>query len=107
VTGSQKNTTGRLALADDMTGSWSAQNAILADEELLDAVCSTDLGDQLYNFWVPVSSITTNDKETVLDTLWNGEENASHEGLAVVFLLENDDLLAKSGTEAVLAELSS
>lgn len=63
VAGSQENTTSCLPLADDMAGSGCGQNAILADEQLLDTVGSTDLCDQLDNLGVPVTTITTNHQE--------------------------------------------
>lgn len=63
VTGSQKNTTSRLPLADDMTGSWCGQNTVLTDEELLDAVSGTNLGDQLNDLGVPETTVTTNDEK--------------------------------------------
>jgi hypothetical protein len=43
VTGGEQDTTGGLPDPDDMTGSWCAEDTILADQELLDAVGSTDL----------------------------------------------------------------
>ena len=46
-----------------MRGGGGRKNAILSDEELLDAVSGTDLGNQLNDFGVPVASITSNDKE--------------------------------------------
>jgi hypothetical protein len=36
----------------------------LADEELLDAVCGTNLGDQLNDLGIPVAAITANDEES-------------------------------------------
>lgn len=63
VTGSQENTTSSLSLADDMASSWCGQNTVLADEELLDAVSGTNLGDQLNDFGVPETTVTTNDEE--------------------------------------------
>jgi hypothetical protein len=62
VTGSQKNPTSRLPDANDMTGGWRTENTVLSDDELLDTICRTDLCNQLNHFWVPISSITTNDK---------------------------------------------
>jgi hypothetical protein len=67
VAGSQEDATGGLALADDVAGRWRRQDAILADEELLDAICRTDLGDQLDNLWVPEPSIAANDEEGILE----------------------------------------
>lgn len=63
MAGSQKNTTSGLAKADDMAGSRGRQDTILADEELLDTVGGTDLGNQLDNLRVPVAAITTDDEE--------------------------------------------
>lgn len=63
VAGSQEDTSGSLAKANDMTGSGSGENAVLADDELLDAVGGTNLGNQLDHLRVPVSAIATNDEE--------------------------------------------
>lgn len=63
VTGSQENTTSSLPLADDMAGSRCGQDAVLADEQLLDAVRGTNLGDQLNDLGVVETTITTNDEE--------------------------------------------
>lgn len=63
MAGSQEDTSGSLAKANDMTGSRSGENAVLADDELLDAVGGTNLGNQLDNLGVPVSAIATNDEE--------------------------------------------
>lgn len=63
MTGGQQDTTGSFAYPDDVAGSWGTENAILADQELLDAVCCTDLGDQLRDLWVPVTAVTTDDEE--------------------------------------------
>ena len=48
-----------------MAGSGSREDTILADKELLDAVCGTNLGNQLNNLRVVVTAITTNNKERV------------------------------------------
>jgi hypothetical protein len=71
VAGSQKDTTSGLALPDDMASCWSTQDTMLADQKLLYAIGSSNLGYQLDNLRVPVSSITTNDQEASLDTFWN------------------------------------
>lgn len=65
MTGSQENATSRLPLADDMAGGGCGQNAVLADEELLDAVCGTNLGNNLDDLRVPETAVTANDKERV------------------------------------------
>ena len=59
----EQDTSSGLSQADDMACSWSRQDTILADQKLLDPVCSTNLGNELDNFGVPVTAITTNDKE--------------------------------------------
>jgi hypothetical protein len=65
VAGGEQDTTRGLSESDDMAGCGSRQNAILSDQELLDAIGSADFGNQLDNFWIPKSSITTDDKERV------------------------------------------
>lgn len=63
VAGSQENTTGSFPLADDMAGGGCGQDTILADEELLDAICRTNFGNQLDDLGVPKTAIATNDEE--------------------------------------------
>jgi len=99
VTGSQQDTTRGLPLADHVAGGGRAQDSILTDDQLLHAVRSADPGDQLNDLGVVEAAITTNDQESALCTLGDGEEDASDEGLGVVGLLEDGDLLAKTGTE--------
>lgn len=119
VAGSQKDTASGFSLADDMAGSGCGQNAVLADKKLLDAVGSTDLGNQLDHLGVPETTITTNDEESTwkvsesatmatsdtacvcvlvltLSSLRNGQQNAGDERFTVVRLLEDSDLLAKT-----------
>ncbi len=86
-----------------MTGSRGAQNTTLTDQELLDTICSTNFCNQLDNLGVPVSSITTNDQEAVLDTFWDGEKDRCDESFRVVRLLENNDLLSQAGAIELLA----
>lgn len=104
VTGSQQNTTGSLANADQVARSGGGENAILAHQELLDTVGGTDLGDLGDDLRVVVTAITANDEEGILDTLGDGEEDAGNEGLGVVVLLEDLDLLAKTRARGVLEE---
>lgn len=68
VAGSQQDTTSGFPLADDMAGSGRGQNTVLADEELLDAVRSTNLGNQLDHLGVPETTVATNDEERA----WKG-----------------------------------
>ena len=74
----------------------------MADDELLDAICSSDLSNQLDNLWVLVTSVTSDDNGGVLNTLWNGQQNAGNERLGIVSLLETDDLLAKTRSSWLL-----
>lgn len=109
-----------------MAGSGCGQDAILADQKLLDTVGSTNLGDQLNDFGVPETTITTNDEESAwrnnkvsgygckrrqlahacrsrltLSSLGNGQQNAGYKSFTVVRLLEDSDLLAETGTDAL------
>lgn len=96
MTGRQQNTTGSLSHTDQVAGGGGTENAILADQELLDAVGSTDLGNLLDNLGVVIATITTDDKESSLSTLRDGEQDAGDESFGVVGLLEDLDLLAKT-----------
>ena len=69
---------------------------MLSNQELLDAIRSTDLRNQLHDLWVPVSAVTANHQKATFDTFRNREEDASDERLAVVRLLENDDLFPQT-----------
>ena len=79
-----------------MAGSRCAENAILPDYQLLYAICCTNLRNQLDEVRVVESSISCDDEEAALDTLWNREENACDEGLAVVGLLKDASLLPQA-----------
>ena len=79
VTGGQEDTTSSFSDADNVTGSGSAENAILTDDQLLDAICSTNLCNQLADLRVPKSSITTNDKERAIYTFGYGQEDGGDE----------------------------
>ena len=54
------------------------------------------------NLWVPVSAITTNDQERAINAFWDGKEDRSDEVLGVVVLLEDFDLLTKTGAVAAV-----
>lgn len=69
----------------------------MSNEQLLYTVCCANLRDQLRHFRVPISSIPANNQERALDALRDGEQDAGDESLAVVFLLEDFDLLTKTG----------
>ena len=81
-----------------MAGSRSTEDTVLTDQQLLDAVCGTDLGDLLGDLGVPETTVTTNDEESTLGALRNRLEDAGDERLGVVLLLEDLDLLTKTRT---------
>ena len=83
------------ALADDMAGGWRAEDAILTDKELLDPVRCSNLCDLLHDFRIVESAVSSNDQECACCTFGNGQENGSNEGFAVMWLLEDCDLLAE------------
>lgn len=62
VTGGQQDTTSRLPLSYEMTGSRGAQDTVLTNEDLLDAVGGTDLGNLLDSLGIVVTAITTDDE---------------------------------------------
>jgi hypothetical protein len=64
VAGSQQDASCSLPLPDDMTRGRCAEDTVLSDQELLDAICWGDLCNLLDNLWVVVSSITTDDEES-------------------------------------------
>lgn len=101
MTGGQKDTSSSLPYPDDMTGSGSAENAILANQELLDSVCSTNLGDELCDLGIPVATVTTDNEESSLDAFRDGLKNAGNECLGVVLLLEDLDFLTETRTAGV------
>jgi hypothetical protein len=70
-----------------VAGGRGGHYAVLADQELLDAVCGTDLCNDLGDLGVVVAAITFGD----------GVEDGGNEVLGVVGLLEDLDLLAKTG----------
>jgi hypothetical protein len=71
VAGSQQDATGGFAFADDMAGGGRREDAILTDQQLLDAVGRANLGNQLNDLGVPESAITTNDeKGSFLAQIW-------------------------------------
>jgi hypothetical protein len=81
VRGGQQDTTSGLADADDVRRSRGTENTILANDELLDTVCGTNLCNGLGDLGVPVTTVTSNDEGGVLDALGDGEEDAGNKGL--------------------------
>jgi hypothetical protein len=76
----------------------------LANDELLDAVCGTNLCNGLGDLGVPVTTVTTNDEGRALDTFRDGEKDAGDKRLGVVLLLEDLDLLAKTRTDEIVSD---
>jgi hypothetical protein len=107
VAGRQQDAAGSFPYPNDVAGCGCAEDAILTDQQLLDTVGGTNLGDQLSDLWVPVAAITANDEDGAVDALRNGLEDAGNEGFRVVVLLEDPDLLAqaRTGKEGRLARL--
>jgi hypothetical protein len=98
VAGGEQNTAGGLADADEVAGGRSGHDAVLADEELLHAICGTNLCNDLGDLGVVVAAIATNDERCALSTFGDGVEDGSDEVLGVVGLLKDLDLLAEAGT---------
>lgn len=95
--GRQEDPAGRVDGPDDVAGGGSAEDAVVADDELLDTVGGADLCNQLQHLWVPVPAIAADDEGGVLGALGDGEEDGGDEGLCVVWLLEDLDLFAEAG----------
>jgi hypothetical protein len=104
VRGGQQDATSGLADTDDVRGGRSTQDAVLANDELLDAVCGTNLCNGLGDLGVPVTTVTTNDEGRALDTFRDGEKDAGDKRLGVVLLLEDLDLLAKTRTDEIVSD---
>lgn len=68
---SQEDTTRGLPLSNDVTRSRCTQNPILSDQELLDTVCRSNLGNQLYHLGIVISPISSDDEKATLDALGN------------------------------------
>jgi len=83
-----------------VTGCRCAHDTVLTDQELLNAIGSTNLGNGLGDLWVPVTAIAANDEERAINALGDGLEDAGDESFRVVLLLEDLDLLAETRTAA-------
>jgi len=67
----QQDATSCFSDADQMACGRSAHDAILADEQLLNPICGSDLCDQLCDLWVVVAAITADDEVGAFSTLGN------------------------------------
>jgi hypothetical protein len=59
----EENSTGCFAQPDDMAGSRSRENTVLANKKLLDTIGGTNFSNQLNDLGVPVATITSDDEE--------------------------------------------
>jgi len=89
VRGSEEDTTGSLAVTDDMRDGGGGEDAVLSDDELRDAVTGGELDDLLDDLGRVVASVTTDDEGSVLGTSRDGGEDRLDEVLGVVLLLED------------------
>lgn len=106
MTGSQEDTTGCLSHANEVASSRGTHDTMLSNQELLYAISGTDLCDLGDDLGIVVTTITTNNEERTLNTLRDRQKNAGNEGFGVVGLLEDLDLLAKTGAGGKLASSS-
>jgi hypothetical protein len=79
-----------------MACSRCAEDSVLPNDKFLDSICSANLCNQLDDFGVVETAVSTNDEEGSFDAFWDGQENRSDEGLGIVGLLENSDFLSKT-----------
>jgi len=98
VTSGQEDPSSRFADPNDVARGRSRENAILTDKQLLDSIRSPNLRNQLCNLGIPVTTVASDDEEGAFCSLGDGKQDAGYEGLAVVLLLEDFDLLSKPGT---------
>lgn len=82
MAGGEEDTTISLVLADDVGSSRSGEDTVLSDNELLDAVGSTNLENDLDGLGGEISSVTTDDKGLALGV--NRIEDRLDEVLCVV-----------------------
>lgn len=72
------------ARANDVRSGRGGHDSILADNEVLDAICCCHLDDDLCNFRGVVASITSNYQGDAFRATWNGGEDGLAEVLGVV-----------------------
>ncbi len=82
VTGSKKNTTVRLVLADDVRGSGGREDGVLADDELRNTVSRTDLQNCLDGLRGKVAAVSADDDRLAVEV--DGIEDSLDEVLSVV-----------------------
>lgn len=62
MTSGQQDTTSRLPLPYEMTGSRSTQDTVLANKDLLDAIGGTNLSNLLDSLGIVVATVATDDE---------------------------------------------
>ena len=105
---SEEDTTRGFPYTNDMACRGRAQNAILANDQLLHTIGSPNLRDQLNELWIVEASIACNHKCTAFSALRYGKKDACDEGFTVVWLLEDCGLFAesRSGDKSGTVQLS-
>ena len=71
MAGSQEDTAGSLSLPYNVAGCGRAEYTVLPNKQLLHSVRSANLGDQLDDLRVVVTSISANDQEAPLGAFGN------------------------------------
>lgn len=77
----QQDTTSSFVFPDDVAGCWCTHDTILTKQHLLDAICCTNLDDQLHDLRVVISPISTNDQVAAICAFGDGLEDAGDERL--------------------------
>ena len=73
VTGGEQDAACGFVLADDVARRGCAHDTVLTKYELLDAIGSSNLDDELHDLGVPEAAVTADDEEAAIDALWYGE----------------------------------
>ena len=68
----------------------------MTDDQLLYAIGSANLDDELCDFRVPVATVTADDKSAVLGTFRDRKDDGGDKVLRVVFLLKDLDFLTET-----------
>lgn len=68
----------------------------MSDQKLFDTVCRTNLSNQLHDLGIVKASVASNHQEAPISTLRNRKKDASDKCFAVVWLLEDRDLLPET-----------
>ena len=91
MAGSQQDASSRLVLPNDMTGSRSGKDAVLANNKLLDAIAGREADDGFHGWNAKVTTIAADDERRACWSTWDGGEDGLHKVLGVVRLREDFD----------------